>query len=280
MEEVTSVEIQLTLRATADASYRSDYHNKLRGRYWRALTGERYDQIHEGSSSVGLAFSNIYPPRDIEEGDRRYARVASPDPAVLDDIVAHFGMNREFDIGTMRFRVEEISGEQLDVGETGATGTLETVTGFMCGMTREVAKEYGLDTSEITNGESETRLFWRPEHGMAPIYGSIQHSLDLSHDRFGNDRYRSPLEVDEPLFASVEPIKNDITYAIKFQPVEDETLTVILSKWELGYRVRDPEHRYHLNLALDCGIGQRREYGFGFLNLREKTTPGGTRYEY
>jgi len=30
------------------------------------------------------------------------------------------------------------------------------------------------------------------------------------------------------------------------------------------YRVRDDTHRYHLNLALDAGIGQRREHGFGF----------------
>jgi len=112
-----------------------------------------------------------------------------------------------------------------------------------------------------------------PKHGMEPLQATIQRSLQRTHERFGDDYYDGPTEVDEPLFNEIEPIKDDITYSIRFQPATAVNRTIILSKKRLGYRVRDDTHRYHLNLALDAGIGQRREHGFGFLNLRDKTPP-------
>jgi CRISPR-associated endoribonuclease Cas6 len=108
---------------------------------------------------------------------------------------------------------------------------------------------------------------------MEPLQATIQRSLQQTHELYGDEHYPGPTEVDEPLFESVEPIKNDITYAIKFQPATAVDLTVVLSKWRFGFRIRDEPHRYHLNLALDSGIGQRREHGFGFLNLTDRTPP-------
>jgi CRISPR-associated endoribonuclease Cas6 len=46
-------------------------------------------------------------------------------------------------------------------------------------------------------------------------------------------------------------------------------MTYVLSKWEFSYTVRDDHHRRHLNLALDCGLGERNSLGLGFVNLDE-----------
>jgi CRISPR-associated endoribonuclease Cas6 len=46
-------------------------------------------------------------------------------------------------------------------------------------------------------------------------------------------------------------------------------MTYVLSKWEFSYTVRDDHHRRHLNLALDCGLGERNSLGLGFVNLKE-----------
>jgi CRISPR-associated endoribonuclease Cas6 len=48
-------------------------------------------------------------------------------------------------------------------------------------------------------------------------------------------------------------------------------MTYVLSKWRFGYEVRDDDHRRHLNLALDTGIGGRNALGFGFLNIDEES---------
>lgn len=266
--------IELALDAIADAAYDTAAHHKLRGRIWRAFEDEeKYAQVHDANHGIGFAFSNVFPWGNIEEGDRRYLRIASPRREVLDDLITHFGQNRAFDVGQMRFRVGEITGHAPDVGETGSTGTLDTATGVFCSLDRKLAEEHGLDTSEIEAGDSETEIFWRPKHGLEPLQAAIRQSLQQTHELFGDDYYTGPAEVDEPLFEEVEPIKDEVTYAIPFQPATAVDRTVVLSKWRLGYRVRDETHRYHLNLALDAGIGQRREHGFGFVNLLDRTAP-------
>jgi len=268
------VRVELALDAIADAEYDTGAHHKLRGRIWRGLDGqEKYDEAHGTDHGVGFAFSNVFPWGHIEEGDRRYVRIASPRREVLDDLVGHFEQERAFDVGQMRFEVADVSAHAPQVGEPGSTGRMDTGTGVFCALNRRLAEEHGLDTSKMDAGDSETKMFWRPEHGMEPLQATIRRSLQRTHERYGDDYYDGPMEVDEPLFEEVEPIKDDITYSIRFQPATAVDRTVVLSKWNLGYRVRDDTHRYHLNLALDAGIGQRREHGFGFLNLREQTPP-------
>ena len=268
--------IELALDAIADAAYDTSAHHKLRGRIWRAFEDkEEYVETHGQDYGIGFAFSNIFPWGSIESGDRRYLRIASPRRSVLDDLVSHFQQNREFDVGQMRFKVAEISGHTPQVGEPGSTGRIDTATGIFCALGKELAEEYGIDTSEMVAGDAETKIFWRPRHGMGALEDTIHRSLQHTHEQYGDDYYDGPLEVNEPLFERVEPIKEEVTYSLRFQPTTGVDRTVILSKWRLGYRVRDETHRYHLNLALDAGIGQRREHGFGFLNLREQTPPRG-----
>lgn len=266
--------IELTLDAIADAAYDTAAHHKLRGRIWQALESrEEFAETHESDHGVGFAFSNVFPWGEIQEGDQRYLRIASPRRDILDTLIQQFGRNRSFDVGQMRFEIADISGHAPDVGEPGSTGRMDTGTGVFCSLSRQVAEEHCLDTAEIDAGEAETDMFWRPKHGMEPLQATIRRSLQQTHERFGDDYYDGPTDVEKPLFNEIEPIKDDITYAIRFQPATAVNRTVVLSKWRLGYRVRDDTHRYHLNLALDAGIGQRREHGFGFLNLREKTPP-------
>lgn len=266
--------IELTLDAIADAAYDNSAHHKIRGRIWRALENEEeYANTHDADHGVGLSFSNIFPWGEIEEDDRRYIRIASPRRDLLDELIAHFGRNREFDVGQMRFKVTDISAHAPQIGEAGSTGRIDTGTGVFCALSRRLAEEHGLDTAKIDTGEAETKLFWRPEHGMDPLQAAIRRSLQRTHEQFGDEYYDGPTEINEPLFTQIEPIKDDVTYSIRFQPATAVNRTVILSKWRFGYRVRDDTHRYHLNLALDSGLGQRREHGFGFLNLRDQNPP-------
>jgi len=97
----------------------------------------------------------------------------------------------------MRFEVTDISGHAPDVGEPGSTGRIDTGTGVFCALSRELAEQHGLDTTEM-DGESETDTFWRPKHGMEPLQATIQRSLQRTHERFGDDYYDGPTEVDEP----------------------------------------------------------------------------------
>jgi len=147
--------IELALDATADAAYDTSAHHKLRGRIWRGLEEvDEYAATHDTDYGVGFAFSNVFPWGDIDKGDRRYLRIASPRRDVLDTLIDHFGRDRTFDVGQMRFEVTDISGHAPDVGEPGSTGRIDTGTGVFCALSRELAEQHGLDTTEMDAGES------------------------------------------------------------------------------------------------------------------------------
>jgi len=57
------------------------------------------------------------------------------------------------------------------------------------------------------------------------------------------------------------------TFAVPVTVTEGVEMTYVLSKWRFEYQVRDDDHRRHLNLALDTGIGERNGLGLGFINI-------------
>ena len=133
------------------------------------------------------------------------------------------------------------------------------------GFHRGGVEEYGID-----HPGGDTAVFWRPEHSMAPLRKQLEDNLDQKHDRFAHDHLPGPSDVDGDLFDGYELIK---TFAVPVTVTEGQEMTYVLSKWEFSYTVRDDHHRRHLNLALDCGLGERNSLGLGFVNITGKTAP-------
>ena len=248
------------LSARADAAYDNAYHHKLRGRIWRALDGTSYDARHDGDEPPGFVYSNPFPPHDMAEGDDRTLLVAAPDEELLAHIAAHFKDNRELNVGEMPFRIDEVNALDPDVGEPGTRGTIETGTGVLVRIPPRRFDEYGIDT------DHDTAEFWRPGHTMEPFRNQIEANLDRKHGLFCPDYLPGPSARDGDLFDGYELLK---TFAIPVTVTEGVEETWVLSKWRFEYTVRDDDHRRHLNLALDCGVGERNSLGFGFVNITD-----------
>jgi CRISPR-associated endoribonuclease Cas6 len=248
------------LRARADAAYDNAYHNKLCGRLWSALEGTQFEQRHDENRPTGFSYSNPFPPRDMQEGDERTLLVAAESEELLAHIAADLKDDRELNIGEMPFHVADVSALAPDVGEPGTSGTISTGTGVLVRIPPWRFEEYGID---VEHDEAE---FWRPEHTMEPFQNQIEANLDKKHGQFCSDYLPGPSDVDGDLFDGYELIK---TFAIPVTPTTGVEETWVLSKWNLEYTVRDDDHRRHLNLALDVGIGERNSLGFGFVNIKE-----------
>lgn len=258
------------LRARADAAYDSTYHNKLRGRLWGALEETAFEAAHDENRPKGFTYSNPFPPGDFAEGDERTLLVASPHEELLANVAADLLDDRELNVGEMPFNVEKVSAISPDVGEPGTSGTIETGTGVLVRIPPWRFDEYDIDV------DHDAAEFWRPEHTMEPFRNQVEANLDKKHDLFCPDYLPGPSEVDGDLFDGYELIK---TFAIPVTPTTGERETWVLSKWRLDYTVRDDDHRRHLNLALDVGIGERNSLGFGFVNVVDRTQPGETELE-
>lgn len=254
------------LSARADTAYDDAYHHKLRGRIWRALDGTEYDELHGTDDPPGFVMSNPFPPRDMREGDERTLLVASHDEGVLAHVAADLLDEQELNIGEMPFHVEDVRALDPDVGEPGTSGTLETGTGLLVRIPPWRCEEYGID-----HPGGDTAVFWRPEHTMEPLITQLEANLDKKHGLFAPDYLPGPSDVDGGLFDGYELLK---TFAIPVTVTQGEEMTYVLSKWRFDYTVRDDDHRRHLNLALDCGLGERNSLGFGFVNIMDKERSG------
>lgn len=258
------------LQARRDTVYDNTYHNKLQGRIWGALEGTEYDALHDENRPKPFTYSNPFPPGDMREGNERTLLVASPEEELLAHVAADLRDDPTLDIGEMPFSVDELTPLSPDVGEPGTSGTISTGTGVLVRIPPWRFEEYGLD---IAHGEAE---FWRPEHTMEPFRNQIEANLDKKHDLFCPDYLPGPSDVESNLFDGYELIK---TFAIPVTPTTDQTETWVLSKWNFEYTVQDNDHRRHLNLALDVGIGERNSLGFGFVNIQDKSSLGESELE-
>lgn len=255
------------LSARADAAYDNAHHAKLRGRLWGALDGTKYDDRHDADEPPGFCFSLVFPPRDVREDEERFLLVASPEEELLTHVARDLQADRELNVGEMPFTIEEIRALSPDVGEPGTSGTLESGTGVLVRIPPWQHEAYGI---EGDHGDSAT--FWRPEHTMEPFRKQVTANLDRKHGLFAPEYLPGPSDCEGDLFDEYELLK---TYALPVDVTEDERMTYVVSKWKLGYTVRDDDHRRHLNLALDCGIGERNALGFGFVNVGKKYGPDG-----
>lgn len=249
------------LKVRADAAYDNAYHHKLRGRVWRSLDGTEFDSQHENDDPPGFCYSNVFPWGDLTEGDERHLLVASPHESLLAHVAEDFQANRELNIGEMPLHIDNVSVLDVDVGEPGTSGTIETATGVFVRLNEDHRQKYGIET-ESEHGDSVT--YWRPEHSMEPFVNAIEDNAQHKHDLFAPDYLPGPTDVEAPLFDGYELMK---TFAIPLTVTQGVEREVVLSKWRFDYTVRDDNHRRHLNLLLDCGIGGRNGLGLGFINI-------------
>lgn len=259
------------LSARADAAFDNAHHAKLRGRLWGALSDTDYDDRHDADEPPGFCFSLVFPPHDMREGDQRWLLAASPDEELLTHVARDLQTDRELNVGEMPLRVEEVNALAPDVGEPGTRGILESGTGVLVRIPSWQRERYGIE-----GGHGDSATFWRPEHTMEPFRKQVVANLDRKHGLFAPEYLPGPSETDGELFDEYDLLK---TYALPVDVTQGQRMTYVVSKWKLGYTVRDDDHRRHLNLALDCGIGERNALGFGFLNISERTRPGESELE-
>ena len=111
---------------------------------------------------------------------------------------------------------------------------------------------------------------------MEPLRNQLEANLDKKHGLYAPEYLPGPSDIDGALFDGYELIK---TFAVPVTVVEGEEMTYVLSKWRFEYTVRDDDHRRHLNLALDVGLGEQNSLGLGFVNITDKTGPGESEME-
>lgn len=246
------------LDAQRDAVYDPEYHHKLRGVIWRYLDDTPFEELHGTDDALPFVFSNPFPVSDISKGNRRNVLIASPHDALIEVLKERIEQGDEFNIGELPFEVADTTSFSADVGEPGTTGKLTTASGVYIPLKRDRWDEFGIDPDYNTE-----EIGWEPSHSLGLFRQRIRENLTWKHDEIFRDYLDSPEDGDSMLFDDWTRKK---VYSVDIPVTTDYEWTFVVSKWDLGYQVRNNDHRRWLNLALDTGLGARNPLGFGFVN--------------
>lgn len=249
----------IEMKSKKEQSYISNYHHKLRGVIWDKLNNTKYQSMHSNRKEIPFVFSNIFPVRDMSEGDISRFIVSSPHNGVIDKICEDTRVNENLYIGDLAFNIEDITQLSVDAGEPGESGRIETSTGVYVPIRKDEWNEFNIDPPYNTD-----KVGWTNEYDYDIFLEKITENLSWKQDILYGDYLDKPNKYE--LFDEYEYKKG---YSIDTKVSSDNggyTYTFIVSKWNFNYTVRNDDHRRWINIALDCGLGWRNSLGFGFIN--------------
>ena len=250
-------QLLLRLQATRDCAWDRQYHRKIRGRLGQTLQRADIDDYQE-TQRPPFAFSDLIPISDdlhsemqLDEGDAVHLLVAAPRLDVMEAIADGLQREPELTAGSVVFETRAAKPLETGVGEPDSAGTLTTTSGVV--VTVEQPSE---------NDHGATPTYWsHREHSPDAFKTALRRTAGhvLEHEA-GRER---------PSLRLFDEYEHRKTYGVRVDVTPAETITLIASKWDLHYEVRDDAHRAALNELLARGVGAKRSYGFGMLQTRD-----------
>lgn len=235
------------LRAEQNQSYTSAYHIKLQGLLYRILGEAGYEFVHEERPFKFVTFSNVFPPTDMSEGDRRTWIVASPHEHLIRKFSETIADYDTVSVGEQRYGVEYTSEFEITPEEH---ATVETGTPIVVRIPASRCESYGID-AEYDD------VYWRLDHPDEAFQEEIERNLATKYRQYYD---RDPPE--RPYFTDLTA-KKEVAIPLHY---EDDVVQTIGTTWELQYDCQTrAEHRL-MGLAYSTGIGELNTTGFGFIN--------------
>lgn len=239
------------LRSLKDQAYNTAYNVKVQGMVYRILDRAGYSEIHDKSPFKFVTFSNIFPPKDMEEGDKRTFIIACPNEPLINDVATAITEMGYLEPGNQQFAVESTTCFRVDPE---STGRMITGTPMIVRLPASKCQEYNIDSGKYDD------VYWRLEHNSNAFIDSVEENLAHKYEKYyGRD---AP---DRPYFSGYTPRKQ-VSIPLHY---EDRTATMIGTTWELDYDCPDRERHRLMRLAYSAGLGELNTTGFGFMNKVE-----------
>jgi CRISPR-associated endoribonuclease Cas6 len=238
----------IKLEVLKDQVYAPDYHANLQGVVYNLLREAGHEELHDKKPFKFLTFSNIFPPSDMQRGDRRHLIISSPSQPFIESIEEELENRERLEPGSQQFRVQETSSFEVSPDKN---GTMITGTPIVVRMDPDEAEEYDIDPGNYD------KVYWRKEHTSQAFIDHLERNLAAKYERY-YDR-DAP---ERPYFTGYK-LRKQLSVPLQY---EDQDVTVIGTTWELDYECPNREMFRIIKLAYDTGLGELNTTGFGFMN--------------
>ena len=252
----------VSLEAQRNCNYNNYYHHKTQGIIWNALEETPLSQLHGSSETPTFSFSNPFPRRDYEEGEKAKLLISSPHSKIIETLEQQLE-DREFNIGEMPLRVTDIQLITPTVGDIGERNKLKSSVGVYIPLSKEHRQKYN-----ISGFKESDKISWVPEHSLEAFNSRFIENLNWKLNSVHSNSIPKP----DALSDVITNLNFGETYPLKLPVGSDPTnqFTFLVTQLEASYTVQSDRHRKWLQTILECGMGWRNSLGFGFTNLVEE----------
>ncbi|MEM4330579.1 MAG: CRISPR-associated endoribonuclease Cas6 [Candidatus Pacearchaeota archaeon] len=254
--------IILEFLSLKDCSYELKYHKKIQGFVYNLLKETPYEAIHDKKGYKFFCFSNIIPPKEMKENDKRVLIISSPDVQMIhylkEKIFALKEKNKEINIGEMFFRIQKVKVLKTRIRKR---CSLITGTPIIIRIPKKKYKEYGIKSVY-------PYVYWRSKWPFRAFVKQIEDNIIRKYANF----YKLKKEDIENMKKKVLPLfqqfilKKEICNHVL---IEGKEVKFFGSLWEFIFDNLNKEQRKILEFGLDAGFGEKNSMGFGFINLKE-----------
>jgi len=247
------------------------YHYHLQGFIYSLLKSSKYHYIHNKEGYKFFCFSNIFPAKDLEKDDLRTLIISSPNSEFIEylyDALQQSSNKPKIQIGHMKFDIDFIDKLVVKLPDNLPVAMI-TGTPIIVRVPKDKCKTYVSETSK-----NYQYIYWRSEHPIDLFVSQVESNLLKKYNDYylkSNNSNHSAGTTSSSRYASLSIIqgfkfKKQVSTRIFMKGFNQ---VIIGTLWELAFNME--VNKDMVEFALDCGLGERNQLGFGFMNLMIKS---------
>jgi len=241
----------MRLKAAKGQCYDMMYHHKLQGFIYSMLRKSGYGELHDKKGYKFFSFSNIFPIKDMEEGESAHLIIASPDQKLISSLEAALDDVARINIGEMSF--ELVGVRKLNTRLKRGSLRLLTATPVIIRIPERNYERY-----KIPENERKARyVYWRPKYSFEAFVKQLTENMIKKFNEFHGTKVR----INE-LFEQFVFRRATATNVV----IGGRSYVMIGSMWEFIWSDMDEMQRKIIEFGMDAGFGERNSLGFGFVN--------------
>jgi len=242
----------IRLRAEKNQCYDFMYHHKMQGFIYNLLRDSGYGKLHDKRGYKFFSFSNIFPIKDMEEGETANFIIASPDRSLVLSLKAALDDVDVMKIGEMSFDVVGV--KELEIRLKRHLRLL-TATPLIIRIPERNYERYGIPENE----RKARYVYWRPKYSFEAFVKQLTENLVKKFNEF----YGTDVGINE-LFERFVFRRTTATNVV----IGGRDHVMVGSMWEFIWHDIDGIRRKIIAFGMDTGFGERNSLGFGFVNSR------------
>lgn len=255
--------VLIDLIASKDQTIEKMQYHKLQGFVYKNLINKSpFSELHDLKTYKYYCYSNIFPPSSALKGERRFLVFSSPNKYLVDSIFSTIGQFIEkgttINIGDMSFLPS--SARILKKNISFANRSLVvTSTPITLRLPEKCYSQY-----YIPNTLQKSKfIYWRSNLSSSILIKLLEDNIKKKYESF----FDIKLDNDLSFIDEFELLKETIIHL----PVSNSTIKIPASFWKFQFDTSNRQTKNIFNFILDCGLGERNSYGFGFLNILKNT---------